>query len=377
MTTITGNQANNVLNGGNGNDTLRGGDGDDTLIGGNGNDVIEGQGGTDNEQGGGGNDRFVFNVGFGYPNTIDGGANVDTFDFTAIGGGFSGAAIVIDLVAGYSDIGGTMTLIGLENVLGSDSSETIRGNALANSLQGNGGDDQIFALQGNDSLSGGSGSDTLNGGLNVDAMNGGAGSDTYFVDNAGDTTVETVGGAAGGTDLVNASVNRTLGANLENLVMFGVATTGTGNGLANSITGNAIGNTLSGLAGNDILIGGAGPDILIGGLNNDTFVYNALSDSPFGAADRIRAGGGAIAFQGVGGAAGDRIDLTLINSNTNVGGNQDFVLDVNLLRSNVGNNTVFRGNVNGVAGFEFELVVEDGAGVVAANYTIADFFGVI
>ena len=60
-----------------------------------------------------------------------------------------------------------------------------------------------------------------------------------------------------------------------------------------------------------------------------------------------------------------------------MGGNQDFVLDVNLLRSNVGNNTVFRGNVNGVAGFEFELVVEDGAGVVAANYTIADFFGVI
>ena len=46
---------------------------------------------------------------------------------------------MIDLVAGYSDIGGTMTLIGLKNVLGSDSSETIRGNALANSLQGNGG----------------------------------------------------------------------------------------------------------------------------------------------------------------------------------------------------------------------------------------------
>ena len=121
----------------------RGGDGNDTLIGGNGNDVIEGQGGTHNEQGGGGNDRFVFNVGFGYPNTINGGANVDTFDFSAIGGGFDGAAIVIDLVAGYSNIGGTMTLIGLENVLGSDSSETIRGNALANSLQGNGGDHQI------------------------------------------------------------------------------------------------------------------------------------------------------------------------------------------------------------------------------------------
>ena len=55
-------------------------------------------------------------------------------------------------------------------------------------------------------------------------------------------------------------------------MLFGIAATGTGNGLANSITGNAIGNTLSGLAGSDILIGGAGPDILIGGLDNDTFV---------------------------------------------------------------------------------------------------------
>ena len=67
---------------------------------------------------------------------------------------------MIDLVAGYSDIGGTMMLIGLENVLGSDSNETIRGDALANNLQGNGGSDQIVALQGNDSLSGGAGNDT-------------------------------------------------------------------------------------------------------------------------------------------------------------------------------------------------------------------------
>ena len=33
--------------------------------------------------------------------------------------------------------------------------------------------------------------------------------------------------------------------------------------------------------------------------------------------------------------------------------------------------------MNGVAGFEFELIVEDGAGVVAANYTLADFWGVV
>ena len=33
-------------------------------------------------------------------------------------------------------------------------------------------------------------------------------------------------------------MNRTLGANLENLRLYGSATTGTGNALANVITGN-------------------------------------------------------------------------------------------------------------------------------------------
>ena len=41
-----------------------------------------------------------------------------------------------------------------------------------------------------------------------------------------------------GTDTVNASVDPTLGANLENLRLYGSATTGTGNALANTITGN-------------------------------------------------------------------------------------------------------------------------------------------
>ena len=54
--------------------------------------MLEGESGTDTERGGDGNDRFVFNVGFTYPNLVDGGAGNDVFDFRAIGGGFSGAA---------------------------------------------------------------------------------------------------------------------------------------------------------------------------------------------------------------------------------------------------------------------------------------------
>jgi serralysin len=174
---IQGNQANNLLEGNGGNDTLLGGNGNDTLEGGAGNDVIEGQGGSDTERGGGGNDRFVFNLGFGYPNSIDGGAGVDAFDFRPIGGGFSGAAIVIDLVAGYSDIGGTMALANLENVFGSDSNETIRGSTGANRLEAGGGNDSVFGGQGNDQVLGGAGDDFIDAQVGNDTVRGGAGND--------------------------------------------------------------------------------------------------------------------------------------------------------------------------------------------------------
>ena len=101
-------------------------------------------------------------------------------------------------------------------------------------------------------------------------MEGGAGDDAYYVDNAGDLTIETLVGAAGGIDTVYASVDRTLGANLEHLRLYGSATTGTGNALANAITGNGGNNVLSGLNGNDTLIGGLGNDTLRGGAGNDT-----------------------------------------------------------------------------------------------------------
>ena len=65
---------------------------------------------------------------------------------------------------------------------------------------------------------------------------GKAGNDTYVI-GAGDTIVEAAGE---GTDTVRASIDYTLGANLENLVLIGTANlNGTGNGLANVLTGNA------------------------------------------------------------------------------------------------------------------------------------------
>ena len=104
-------------------------------------------------------------------------------------------------------------------------------------------------------------------------MLGGAGNDTYFVDNVGDIVFENPNE---GTDAVFSTVNYTLTANVETLVLQGGGNlSGTGNALANSIFGNSGNNTLDGGGGADVLTGGTGNDIFVfhaGQANNDTVV---------------------------------------------------------------------------------------------------------
>ncbi len=107
-------------------------------------------------------------------------------------------------------------------------------------------------------LTGNSGNNVLDGGADADTMAGGLGDDTYVVDSLGDFVTEAAGE---GTDTVNASVNWTLGANLENLILTGGASiSGYGNDLANVIEGNT---------GSNVLLGGLGADTLSGGDDAD------------------------------------------------------------------------------------------------------------
>ncbi len=153
----------------------------------------------------------------------------------------------------------------------------IRGNNLANSLVGHAAgatiqNDQIFALGGNDFLYGLGGNDLLDGGLGSDRMAGGIGNDTYIVDSAADIVVEAAN--EGTADTVRASATITLGANVEHLILSGIAAIGgTGNTLANIMLGNAGANAINGGGGNDLINGAGGNDILTGGLGNDTFLF--------------------------------------------------------------------------------------------------------
>jgi len=95
------------------------------------------------------------------------------------------------------------------------------------------------------------------------------------VDSASDVVTEAL---SAGADTVSASLDWTLGSNVENLILTGTAINGTGNTLNNVLTGNASANSLVGDAGNDTLNGGVGNDTLTGGLGDDTYVVDSASD---------------------------------------------------------------------------------------------------
>ena len=190
-------------------------------------------------------------------------------------------------------------------------SRDILGNAGANVLNGTSGDDRMFGFQGND---------VLNGRAGADRMVGGAGNDTYWVDNAGDRTVENPGY---GIDTVKSTISTALAANVENLSLLGARNIdGSGNALNNVIAGNvghnvlrggdghdrvfagAGNDTVYGGNGHDVLNGGDGADRLYGGAGNDTMDGGNWHDALFGGAgnDVLRGGGGNDVLRGEAGA---------------------------------------------------------------------------
>ncbi len=282
----TGNSLANVITGNSGANHIDGGDGDDLIKSGGGNDTVLGGLGADQILGGDGADN------------IDGGGDVDRLD------GGNGD----DILAGGSG------------------NDILDGGAGADTMDGGVGADQLNGGDGNDSLTGGDGNDVLTGGLGADAMTGGLGDDCFYVDDAGDTTIEASGQ---GTDTVRASVTFTLAANIENLIQEGSANIdGTGNSLANAITGNVGNNTLDGGAGddvikagngNDVLIGGTGSDILVGGAGADTFVVTAASIHTSGAIETD-------AVNDLVKAQGDILNLSAIDANIATGADDAFHL---------------------------------------------------
>ena len=219
------------VHGGSGNDTitakvgddhlLYGNAGNDTLTGGDKADYIDGGTGADTMTGGTGADIYVVD------NVLD---TVSEDPMAADDDTVRSTISIAKLWDGVEDIelAGHANL----NATGNDLVNVIYGNAGANVLDGGGGGDHMFGFGGND---------------------------TYFVDNAGDAAIESIGG---GIDTVKSTLSWTLDANVENLTLLGgLSIDGTGNDLNNVITGNDGANFIDGGTGADTLIGGKGSDV--------------------------------------------------------------------------------------------------------------------
>ncbi|WP_085317240.1 calcium-binding protein [Derxia lacustris] len=340
---LTGDAGRNLLVGGAGRDQLHGEAGADTLRGGSDADLLDG--GTDNDTadyadagsavvvnlvsghatGGGGNDTLVSieNVigtafddritGDGRSNVLDGGAGNDTLvaggssnswlynedliggagDDLLIGGGAArarydgaGAAVQVDLSAGTSSGGdGNDRLRNIDNVLGSQYGDSLRGNADYNWLIGGGGNDSLIGGGGNDDLDGGAGNDSLDGGTGRDWLYAGAGNDTLRGGRDKDTLYgddgdDSLDGGSGYDDLDGGDGNDSLdgGANADTLRGGGgddSLTGGNGNDWFTDYSEYDTGNdTLSGGNGNDTFMGGDGNDRIDGGDGNDWLIFS-------------------------------------------------------------------------------------------------------
>jgi len=189
----------------------------------------------------------------------------------------------------------------------------LTGNELGNSIYGN------------------AGNNVLNGGGGADYLVGLGGNDRYIVDSFDDRIAEN---ANDGDDWLLASTSYTLnaGVSVETISTTNEASLASielsGNESGQSIYGNAGGNVLRGNGGNDFLVGMAGEDQLFGGDGDDAIIGGA-------GPDRIETGSGQdlIIYQTAAETdhdfiadweSSDRIDLSAIDANALLPGNQAF-----------------------------------------------------
>jgi Ca2+-binding RTX toxin-like protein len=388
------------LKGVGGADTVVGLDGNDTLLGGDGNDALDGGAGSDTLLGGDGDD------------TLDGGDGDDTLngyngdDTASYVSAATGVTVSLAIAGAQDTVGaGSDTLAGIENVSGSAYADTLTGGADANVLGGGAG---------NDTINGGGGNDVFYvsfGFTSADALNGGSGTDTVVLSedlSAGLTfgaqtiaDIEAIELSAGhGYDLTTDDANVAAGADLTlygsdltpadvvrfdgsaetdgRFILHGGAGGDTmrGGAMDDKLTGGAGADTLIGGAGIDKLYGGSGADILTGGLGrdylyggegNDRFVFTDIAESTVADADSVRDWN-----------TGDRIDVSGIDANSGVAGDQAFAFIGSAAFSAAGqlqvttiaSDTVVRGDINGDGAADYSIKLAGAPSLGAQSFIL-------
>ncbi len=254
-----GSAGDDTLNGGGSDDTLRGNLGDDSLTGGNGDDILNGGVGAD---------------------FLDGGAGSDWVSYEG-----SRGSLRVDLMYSHinTNVAAGDTYVSIENLIGSQGFDNLRGTLEDNIIQGGRNVDYIFGRRGDDTLNGGIGDDVLFGGTGADVLIGGANRDrAQYSEALSGVRVDMVnlasntGEAAGDTfdsieDVAGSRFDdNLLGDSGENRLF--------GREGADVLRGRQGDDYINGGAHADTLYGGAGNDTLRGGQHSDTFVFNDGND---------------------------------------------------------------------------------------------------
>ena len=331
-----------------GSDSRIGGVSHDRLLGLGGNDVLYGLGGDDLLDGGDLSD--VLNGGDGGDDLLGGNGG--------------------DILNGDA---------GDDELRGNDGADKLFGGLGADDLLGGLSNDRLEGGDGNDDLSGEDGNDYLDGGAGSDTLAGGLGNDIYILAwQDYDTVVEA---ANAGYDIVRADREVTMADNIEGAELTGSGHNSVyGNALSNNIQGNSGENllqgrdgvdTINGNDGDDDIAGGIGNDLLRGGMGADTFY---LFDESIARAvletDQI---------YDFSAAEGDLINLSFVDANTRLDGDQAFRLVSAFTRHDAANPeltgqmtltfaggiTTLRLDVNGDARVDYQMKIN---GDVTADY---------
>jgi Ca2+-binding RTX toxin-like protein len=276
-------------------DKIYGYEGDDQLSGLAGNDLIDGGLGADLMYGGSGNDTFVVNsAGDITVEELDGGTDTvqsstsyalaaSIENLTLIGTASRGTGNSLDnAIIGN---GGNNVLAGLGGAdrldggaSGTDTADYSASDAaVCVSLtkgRGYGGHAQGDTLVGIDNITGSDYNDTLEGGAGTNILRGGAGNDTVTYERAGKAVTVTLA-TTEQQDTGGAGRDRLY--NIENLTGTEFDDQLTGTNGANVLRGLGGNDRINGGGGNDALDGGIGADILTGGAGIDSFIFGDLT----------------------------------------------------------------------------------------------------
>lgn len=403
-TYLWGREGNDTMIGGGVADDLWGGSGNDQLFGGNGDDYLAGEAGNDYLDGGPGADYVAY-----------------ALTFTQ--------GVLVNMTAGWASAGASDfdVFVNMEGAQLGAGNDTVYGSTAAEFFNGNDGNDQIYAGDGADTMGGGLGADTMFGeggndliftGAGADYISGGAGVDTVTMQNVTTQVVVSwssliMNTSSGYAFVTDAEVLR-LGSGNDIVTTWNTGTPEIRGGLGNdwmadyASAGNSAGSgsndryfgeegddQLLGLEGNDLLDGGVGNDFMAGGLGTDTLIggagfdwmaggRNAAGTASDGAQDRFRflattdSTGAQIDAVNDFQVGEDKIDLSAIDANTLVGGQQAFTIGAmqagvaGRLQIDVfGSYSLVRGDVDGDGNADISILVFGfGAG---PNLTGVDF----